>query len=296
MHYKNIIDVLSDFSKISIIQLDIEGNIKKILLNSDEDLKIKREVNIKKIFSLEDRGRVELLFKVGMGEESKYLKILQRYSKGSKYVNLKIKEISGEIYAFLESTDTQREKELRYEAKLNSLSKKAELDQLTGLLNRHAYWDRVKRILNCGDPERRIGIIFLDMDGLKGINDKRGHKVGDKAISQIANLISRSIRERDIAVRYGGDEFIIVIEELSGSKSTAYGLAKRLLKEINSKRDNFLTTISIGVHITKVGDIFDKKLSNLKLHHNWEKEVVLADNMALKAKESGKNTIIYSKK
>ena len=296
MSNTKLIDILTSFSETLLIRLDEEGRVKEVLINSLPKFKIKKNIYLRNVFSLEDRDRVEGVFQKGMGEEIKYLKLSSKYSKSKKSVNLKINDIKGKTYAYIVSTESQREREVRYENKLKELSDRAELDQLTGLLNRHGYWERVKRILNCGDPERKIGILFIDMDGLGKINTEKGHKGGDKAIGQISTLISKHIRERDIAVRYGGDEFVIVLEEISGSKSSARGLAKRLIKSINGKKRSYMTTISIGVHTVKVGDIFKEGMSNMALHRDWENQVVIADRMTYKAKDSGKNTVVFSQK
>ena len=296
MNNTKIIDIYQSFSETLLVRLNEEGQVKEVLINSLPKFKLKKNIYLRNIFSLEDRDRVDGVFQKGIGEESKYLKLSSKYSKSKKFVNLCIKDIKGKTYAYIVCTESQREKEIRYESKLKALSDRAELDQLTGLLNRHGYWERVKRILNCGDPDRKIGILFIDMDGLRDINNNKGHKQGDKAINQISTLISKCIRERDIAVRYGGDEFVVVVEELSGSKSSAYGLAKRLVKSINEKKASYMTTISIGVHSVKVGDIFKKDITNVALHRKWEEQVVIADKMTYKAKESGKNTVIFSQK
>ena len=296
MSNTELIDIFTSFSETLLVRLDEEGQVKEILINSLPKFKLKKNIYLRNIFSLEDRDMVEGVFQRGIGEESRYLKLSSKYSKSKKFVNLSIKDIKGKTYAYIVSTESQREKELRYENKLKALSERVELDQLTGLLNRYGYWGRVKRILNCGDPDRKIGILFIDMDGLRDINNSKGHKQGDKAISQISTLISKNIRERDIAVRYGGDEFVVVVEELSGNKSSAYGLAKRLVKSINEKKSSYMTTISIGVHTVKVGDIFKEGITNVALHRDWEEQVAKADKMTYKAKDSGKNTVVFSEK
>ena len=293
MSKTKLIDIFTSFSETLLVRLDEEGQIKEVLINSLPKFKIKKNIYLRNIFSLQDRDRVEGVFKKGIGEESRYLKLSNKYSKSKKFVDLCIKDIKGDTYAYIASTQSQRDRELRYESRLKALSDRAELDQLSGLLNRHGYWERVKRILNCGDPERKIGILFIDIDKLKTINDTKGHKIGDKAISQISTLIAKSIRQRDIAVRYGGDEFIIVVEELSGSRSTAYGLAKRLIREINKTKGKYITTISIGVHIFKVGDVMKKGISDIALHRSWEEQVVKADNLAYEAKKGGRNTLAF---
>ncbi len=293
MSNTKLIDIYQSFSETLLVRLNEEGQIKEVLINSLPKFKIKKNIYLRNIFSLQDRDRVEGVFKKGIGEESRYLKLSNKYSKSKKFVDLCIKDIKGDTYAYIASTQSQRDRELRYESRLKALSDRAELDQLSGLLNRHGYWERVKRILNCGDPERKIGILFIDIDKLKTINDTKGHKIGDKAISQISTLIAKSIRQRDIAVRYGGDEFIIVVEELSGSRSTAYGLAKRLIREINKTKGKYITTISIGVHIFKVGDVMKKGISDIALHRSWEEQVVKADKLAYEAKKGGRNTLSF---
>ena len=296
MNIMNVLKILQKVSDITILELDSDGKINNVIFNSNTDILVKKNQELKEIFSPKERKKVERIFTGGLGKEGKYLRISKRYSKGTQYVNTRIEDIDGKIYAYLVPGQPHREEELEYENRVQELSYKAETDQLTGLLNRHGYWERVKRILNCGDSGRKIGIIFLDMDKLTEINNTKGHKVGDKAINQLSSLIARTIRSRDIAVRYGGDEFLIIVEELSGKKSTAYGLAKRILREINQNKSKFLTTFSIGVHVTKVGKVNRKGITNTQLHRNWEEQVVIADTMAYKAKASGRNTIVFSKR
>jgi hypothetical protein len=139
MNSTNTLDIFESFLETLLLRLNEEGQIKEILINSLPKFECKKEIYLRDIFSLEDRVRVERIFQKGMGEESKYLLLSSKYVKSKKYVNLQIKDIRGEIYAFIIGIESQREKELRYEGKLYSLSKEAELDQLTGLLNRYGY-------------------------------------------------------------------------------------------------------------------------------------------------------------
>ena len=78
-------------------------------------------------------------------------------------------------------------------------------DALTGLLNRQAYYSDVAT-----DPEDISAIVSLDMNGLKTVNDKQGHDVGDEALSTLALCIWRSLKRRQSGYRVGGDEFVIV--------------------------------------------------------------------------------------
>jgi diguanylate cyclase (GGDEF)-like protein len=81
-------------------------------------------------------------------------------------------------------------------------------DELTGLLNRRGALDAVSRMLT--DPHSAHAALLVDIDGLKTINDTRGHAAGDAAITRLAATIRATVRGDDIAARIGGDEFLIV--------------------------------------------------------------------------------------
>lgn len=94
----------------------------------------------------------------------------------------------------------------------------AMIDPLTGIYNRHYFNDVLQR------EEKRIKrfgysicILMMDVDGLKSINDNYGHIIGDKVLSEIANVLKSSIRESDVLARFGGDEFIILMPNADSS-------------------------------------------------------------------------------
>ncbi|PKN02692.1 hypothetical protein CVU76_01485 [Candidatus Dojkabacteria bacterium HGW-Dojkabacteria-1] len=290
----NILSLISNFAEITLFNVDEQGRIKKVILNTKENFKTTGVKYVFEFFSKEDAARLMDMLSVGIDQEREYF-LFKRQFNIPDYADVSVRTINGEIYVGFQFYKTSRERELTLERRINELNTAANTDPMTKLLNRYGYWERVKAILNCGDSERRVGILVVDIDKLKTINDTMGHKTGDKAITQIGDLISSTIRNRDIAVRYGGDEFVIVVEELSGSKSTAHGLGSRLVRTINQNKKNFLTTTSIGVHVTRVGD-FEKYLNNEnKLRKEWDKAVEIADKMAYKAKENGRNQVQFSK-
>ena len=289
----NILSLVSNFTEIALFNVDENGRIKKVIFNTKEDFNIKGVKEIYEFLIREDIPRLENLLSVGLDGEKEYFRLKRQYNI-EDYLDITVKTIAGEIYVGFKFFKSSREKEIENERRMRELDTAANTDPMTKLLNRYGYWERVKAILNCGDSERKMGILMVDMDGLKRINDENGHKSGDIAIKQISDLISTSIRTRDIAVRYGGDEFVIVTEELSGSKSTAHGLGNRLVRQINQNRKKYLTTVSVGVHIARVGD-FEKYLNNeKKLREVWDKTLEVADEMAYKAKENGRNQVTFS--
>jgi two-component system cell cycle response regulator len=120
-------------------------------------------------------------------------------------------------------------------------------DPLTGLSNRH----RLQEVLN-GELERAsrynrpLSIIMIDMDELKAINDTLGHPAGDEALKMVANAIGHCIRKVDLAARFGGDEFVIVLPE--ADVSVAVSVAQRINQEVEKlKVENKQLAISLGV-------------------------------------------------
>ena len=118
---------------------------------------------------------------------------------------------------------------------LYGLSEKMSIDHLTGLYNRKYLDDYVEDLLQTGRAgDKRFAALMLDIDGFKKINDTFGHVEGDKAIKAAAGLLKKSVRKGDFVSRYGGDEFLIVLDECS--TSTPAHVIKRL--QANVKRYN----------------------------------------------------------
>lgn len=114
----------------------------------------------------------------------------------------------------------------------SELYHRATHDLLTGLANRALFHDRLRLALALGRRRcQPVGILNLDMDGLKAINDRHGHRAGDAAIREFAARLHRSARESDTVARLGGDEFGVILAELEG-RDGAHQVAERLAREI----------------------------------------------------------------
>jgi len=107
------------------------------------------------------------------------------------------------------------------------LKKLAHYDSLTGLPNRALFFDRLSGAVARGKREgRKFALLFIDLDGFKGINDSYGHHAGDELLSEIARRLRASIRDSDTAGRVGGDEFIVLLDNIAKSEDASVFSAK----------------------------------------------------------------------
>ena len=151
-----------------------------------------------------------------------------------------------------------------------------EVDSLTALPAR-ASLDRELQRLNCPNPG--IALLWLDLDHFKQINDSRGHDAGDRTLKEFANLMKQQVRSSDLAARYGGDEFVIVL--LNGGSRGAISLASRILEATrhHAFSDGPLT-VSIGVAAAPA-----------KADATWDVLMKSADRAMYRAKQAGRNCI-----
>ncbi|MDI3477829.1 MAG: hypothetical protein PWQ59_1354 [Thermoanaerobacterium sp.] len=108
--------------------------------------------------------------------------------------------------------------------------RKALTDAVTGLYNRN-YWEQIISDVTLHPRTQNFSLILIDVDNLKEINDTYGHTAGDKVIETVGQAIKKCIRKEDAGLRYGGDEFIILL--FNQDKKAAYRVIERIRKEIS---------------------------------------------------------------
>jgi diguanylate cyclase (GGDEF)-like protein/PAS domain S-box-containing protein len=135
------------------------------------------------------------------------------------------------LQGYLLDITREREAELQ-------LRQQALYDTLTGLANRAFFHERLRHAIKLRHDEgQSTGLLYIDLDDFKGINDRWGHDLGDGVLKEIGRRIEQSVRPGDTAARLGGDEFAVVLTEPL-SPEQAVGVAERLLKEIGRPLDS----------------------------------------------------------
>jgi diguanylate cyclase (GGDEF)-like protein len=165
---------------------------------------------------------------------------------------------------------------------IKHLEEESNIDPLTKTFNRRALNNYLKKIFKKQFSKPQLHLLLIDIDDFKKINDTYGHIAGDKILIFIANLLKQTLRDGDKVFRYGGEEFVIILNRISPKECNI--IANRILKNISSnkliyKGDNIEVTASIGGTVHKQDDSIDSFIAR-------------ADKALYQAKNSGKNRFI----
>lgn len=291
-----------DHSPFSIVATDTLGQIIAVSPALEKLLWYRRDELIQQcnVMALHDTGELEaravemaedLGFSVAPGFDMLVAKARLGIVEGSEWsyirkngssvpVNLTVTclrndtdEITGFLMVAYDITEQKRAHEY--------ITHIAHHDGLTGLPNRGLMLDRLKQSLSRrhrkGD---RLGVLVLDLDNFKRINDSLGHLAGDQMLMAVASRLTRLVRESDTVCRMGGDEFVIILPDIK-TEHDIVGICEKILvafkTPINIGNNKILVTPSIGVSVApEDGDTAEKLLQH-------------ADIAMYQAKKQGRN-------
>ncbi len=158
----------------------------------------------------------------------------------------------------------------------------ARIDPLTGLLNRRAFFEHALPIWSAAQRQQRpLALMMVDIDHFKLINDAHGHAVGDRALVAIAELLAEACRSSDIAARWGGEEFIVLLAETDAPQAAR--MAERLRAEIESI--NLCPVLGESCLSASFG------IAELNDHELLEDLINEADGWLYRAKQAGRNRV-----
>lgn len=150
------------------------------------------------------------------------------------------------------------------------------VDPLTGLFNRRGFDDIFARMVESSQrSERPLGLLYMDSDSLKSINDRSGHEAGDRFIVDLASILRNVARRSDFIFRWGADEFAVVLD--SGNAARAATLAERLREAVAERTEG---TMSIGIY--------------WGVPESADEAVRIADTAMYDAKRRGKDRVVVN--
>lgn len=196
-----------------------------------------------------------------------------------------VQEFSQEDVDFLQSVANMLEAAVERKHSEEKLAYLAQFDSLTGLPNRSLFHDRLAQTLKQAERNKwLVGVLFVDLDKFKSINDTLGHRLGDDLLKMVASRLQQCVRNVDTVSRLGGDEFVIVLADLASPDGAGH-VAKKILKtftkgfELGGTESHM--TASIGIALYPL----DAKEADTLLEN--------ADKAMYRAKEQGRSRYQY---
>jgi diguanylate cyclase (GGDEF)-like protein len=167
---------------------------------------------------------------------------------------------------------------------LKKFERHATTDALTSLANRHAMEDTFpQQIAQCVENEKPVSLIMIDVDNFKQFNDMFGHIAGDRALSAVSKILRTQFRPRDLLVRYGGDEFAVLLPDVTVDQAVAIG--ERVCQAVSGETgDGTDSLIQIPLKIS---------MGVAELQHQETLDMLIraADKALYRAKNAGRDTV-----
>ncbi len=210
------------------------------------------------IFADRDATPESVLSRLVEADSQMALNIQQRCKNGSFFdteVRCNALDVDGrDVLAYVtHDVSLRRKAEQQLIENQQRLDKMAHHDQLTGLPNRHYLTAFLPQAIEeAKAANTMLGVVFLDLDRFKHINDTRGHETGDKLLQEVASRLRACVRDSDVVIRMGGDEFVVVFRNVKNYDEVTLG-AGRIIETLNRPividRHSLQTTGSVGVSL-----------------------------------------------
>ena len=210
------------------------------------------------IFADRDATPESVLSRLVEADSQMALTMQQRCKNGSFFdteVRCNALDVDGrDVLAFVtHDVSLRRKAEQQLIENQQRLDKMAHHDQLTGLPNRHYLTAFLPQAIEeAKAAHTMLGVVFLDLDRFKHINDTRGHETGDKLLQEVASRLRTCVRDSDVVIRMGGDEFVVVFRNVKNYDEVTLG-AGRIIETLNRPiiidRHSLQTTGSVGVSL-----------------------------------------------
>ena len=216
--WNNYMEEITGISKEKVIN----SNLYTVLPNLNVNYFIKAADNVLK-------NGCKMFFSAAMHKEminnKEYLNLkISRFENGNtKFLLLEFIDVTNQFVQIstlknhvLELYEINRE--LKQKEKM--IKKLAYYDNLTGAANRTLFYEIAEKFLhNSKRNNNLLGLMFIDVDKFKSINDTYGHEAGDRVLAQVANILKEATRRNDIVARHGGDEFLILLPDIKNYKN-----------------------------------------------------------------------------
>ena len=232
--YKAIVDSTDD----AIISMTMDGIIRSWNQGAEKIYGYRAEEVIGQSMDLlipEDRANEEseLIARIAQGERVDHFETVRRCKNGALInISATISPIMDEKGVVIGASKIARDITRSKEAELE-IHRLAYYDPLTQLANRRLFIDRLEHALSAAQRSQQFfAILFIDLDNFKTLNDTRGHDVGDLLLKQVAQRLESCIRTSDTVSRFGGDEFVVMLENLGARGDEAADRVERLGEKI----------------------------------------------------------------
>jgi diguanylate cyclase (GGDEF)-like protein len=135
----------------------------------------------------------------------------------------------------------------RIEASRLKLEEQSSVDTLTGLMNRRALFENAQPLFDRLDGDKTLAMMFADLDKFKAVNDTYGHAAGDEVLKEFAGILRDCMRGSDIAARFGGDEFVLLLPDTSLAEARVVAERLRAQTAAWSQLNKIDVSVTIGV-------------------------------------------------